>query len=211
MSFCTVLLFGVHDHERNLSHCRLLIPSWCLSSLPACSGWVLCLTPAWRPHKRTTDGAQLMKTGRPRQQEMVEAALPSLTLTVVLKQDSTVESRSAPRTAAAEPAFPGAGSWRVKEGGCPDTGRGVCGPPRGGARTVQEGGKLNNAGHEEQTDHIVLPSEGNSLDFLLVPWIRIRLPVRGTWARSLAPGEILPAPGEILPAPEQIKPVRHNY
>ena len=135
---------------------------------------------------------------------MVEAAVPSLTLTVVLKPDSTVESRSAPRTAAAEPAFPGTGSWRVKEGGCPDTGSGVCGPPRGGARTVQEGGKLNNAGHEEQTDHTVLPSEGNSLDFLLVPWIRIRLPMQGTWARSLAPGDI-------LPATEQIKPVRHNY
>ena len=100
--------------------------------------------------------------------------------------------------------LPGVGSWRVKEGGCPDTGREVWGPPRGGARTVQEGGELNNAGHEDQTDHIVLPSEDNSLDSLLVPWIRILLPMQGTWARSLAPGDI-------LHAPEQIKPVRHNY
>lgn len=100
--------------------------------------------------------------------------------------------------------LPGVGSWQVKERRCPDTGRRVRGPPRGGARTVQEGGKLNNAGYEDQTDNIVPPSEDNSLDFLLVPWIRIRLPVQGTWVRSLALRNI-------LHDTEQIKPVRHNY
>ena len=100
--------------------------------------------------------------------------------------------------------LPGVESWRVKARECPDTGRRVPGPPRGGARTVQEGGKLNNPGYEDQTDHRVPPSEHNSLDFLLVPWIRIRLPMQGTWVWSLALRDI-------LHATEQIKPERQNY
>ena len=134
---------------------------------------------------------------------MVEVALPSQTLTVVLKPDNRripVSTADSSRRAC----LPGVESWRVRERECPDTCRRVPGPPRGGARTVQEGGKLNNAEYEDQTDHRVLPSEDNSLDFLLVPWIRIRLPMQGTWVWSLALRDI-------LHATEQIKPVRHNY